>query len=203
MRFAIVLLAIHMTWAQGNSKLTNLKPRLDAIKMFSQKLPQQHRNLLSGAVQNLISLSDSIDRMAPGVNQTLLRSTGSAGTSSGSGSSNVVQVSDPSTDFAFSFQTGFTQNETSTAWCGNNVVVGFNDSGSLPETMIVPGGLSFAGVAHSNDQGHTFQDLGPLNPGTDPSNFVAGDPLLGCSNPNTFYYASLFSTGFFISKIWK
>jgi hypothetical protein len=30
---------------------------------------------------------------------------------------------------------GFTQSETSTAWCGTNAVVGFNDTGSVVETI--------------------------------------------------------------------
>jgi hypothetical protein len=194
---AVTLLAGPMAWAQGNSKLANLKPRLDALKAFAEKLPPRHRNALSGAVQNLISFADTLDRMPAGLNRAASHPSGSAGSSSGGGNSNVVQVSDPSTDFAFSLQTGFTQSETSTAWCGPNVVVGFNDSGSIPETAGGPGGLSSAGVARSGDQGHTFQDLGFLNPGTDSSAFVAGDPVLACASPNTFYYSSLFETGFF------
>src|SRR5439155_11196759 len=94
-----------------------------------------------------------------------------------------------------------TQNETSTAWCGNNVVVGFNDSGSLPESVAAGGGsimgLSFNGLARSADQGRTFQDLGFLNPGSDPSNFLLGDPVLACTDASTFYYASILQNGFF------
>ena len=33
---------------------------------------------------------------------------------------------------------GNTQNEESVAWCGNNVVVGFNDFGNLVRTMFPP-----------------------------------------------------------------
>ena len=105
-------------------------------------------------------------------------------------------MSGPSTDFVFSVLTGFTQSETSTAWCGNNVMVGFNDSGSLPESLFFgTGGLSFNGVALSTDQGRSFQDLGFLNPGPNLLDFLLGDPVLGCSSENTFYYASLFQTG--------
>ena len=105
-------------------------------------------------------------------------------------------MSDPSTDFFFSVLAGFTQSETSTAWCGKNVMVGFNDSGSLPESLFFgPGGLSFNGVALSTDQGRSFQDLGLLNPGPNFFDFLSGDPVVGCSNESTFYYASLFQTG--------
>jgi hypothetical protein len=110
-------------------------------------------------------------------------------------------VSNPANNFSFSRLTGFTQSETSTAWCGNNVVVGFNDSGSFPESVAGGGGstigFSFNGVARSTDQGQTFQDLGFLNPGSDTSNFLLGDPVLGCMDSSTFYYGSLLQTGFF------
>ena len=110
-------------------------------------------------------------------------------------------MSNPNTDFLSSRVTGFTQSETSTAWCGSNVVVGFNDSGSVIETFgsLLAGinGLSVNGVALSTDEGHTFQDLGSLNPGPDPSGFLAGDPVIGCADNKTFYYSSLFESGFF------
>jgi hypothetical protein len=46
-----------------------------------------------------------------------------------------VLVSDPNTDVAFSSFSGFTQSETSTARCGDTVVVGFNDTGSIFESL--------------------------------------------------------------------
>ena len=49
-------------------------------------------------------------------------------------------MSDLSTDFLFSVLAGFTQSETSTAWCGKNVMVGFKDSGSLPESLFLAPG---------------------------------------------------------------
>jgi len=74
--------------------------------------------------------------------------------------------------------------------------VGFNDSGSLPESIFFgPGGLSFNGVARSSDRGRSFVDLGFLNPGPNFFDLLLGDPVLGCGNENTFYYASLFETG--------
>jgi hypothetical protein len=73
----------------------------------------------------------------------------------------VSTVSDPSTDVMFSAFSGFTQSETSTARCGNNVVVGFNDSGSIFETgFFTGGGLSFSGVAVSSNGGQ-LQGFGP------------------------------------------
>jgi len=47
-----------------------------------------------------------------------------------------VQVSDPATDFGLS--SGFTQSATSTAWCGHNVVVAYNDSGAIGRAALPP-----------------------------------------------------------------
>ena len=107
----------------------------------------------------------------------------------------MIPVSDPSNDFAFSVMMGFTQSETSTAWCGSHVVVGFNDSGSLPESFFFgPGCLRSSGVALSTDHGHDFQDLGFVNPGSNPANFLLGDPAPGCADASTFHYSQIFLT---------
>jgi hypothetical protein len=92
---------------------------------------------------------------------------------------------------------GFVQSETSTAWCGRNVVVAYNDSGSLLESLFTPGiGLSFSGYSLSTDAGRSFTDLGFLNPGRNRFNFLGGAPVVACSDENTFYQSSIFQTGF-------
>jgi hypothetical protein len=49
---------------------------------------------------------------------------------------------------------GFTANESSTAWCGNNVVIGFNDMESLLESSFgAPIGYSV-----STNKGASFTD---------------------------------------------
>jgi hypothetical protein len=112
-----------------------------------------------------------------------------------SGRGGPVPVSNPATDFLLSVAGGFTQSETSTAWCGNNVAVGFNDSGSVIESaQFGPGGLSFSGVANSSDGGNTFRDDGFVNPGPNSANFLLGDPVLNCVNGSTFYYVQIFAT---------
>jgi hypothetical protein len=74
------------------------------------------------------------------------------------------------------------------------VVVGFNDSGSVFESLFFgPGGVSFNGIARSTNKGASFQDLGFLNPGINVENFLGGDPVLACTSATTFYYASLFA----------
>ncbi len=91
---------------------------------------------------------------------------------------------------------GAVQSETSTAWCGRQAVTGFNDSGSFWEAggIFGSGARSFDGYAVSGNAGGTFTDkdyptLGPS--GT----FMAGDPVLACSSPTNFIYASLYFDG--------
>lgn len=107
----------------------------------------------------------------------------------------VVSVNDRTTDLDFSSYDGVTQSETHTAMCGSQIVVGFNDSGSEFQTAFFgPGGISLSGAAVSSDGGRTFHDIGPVNPGADFSNFLAGDPLVTCTDSSTFFYVQLFET---------
>ena len=46
-----------------------------------------------------------------------------------------LRVSDPRLDYGNSVMTSFTQSETSSAWCGNTVVVGYNDSGAFARAL--------------------------------------------------------------------
>src|SRR5205823_8930544 len=106
--------------------------------------------------------------------------------------SGPISVNDPSTDLLFSVLEGMTQSETSTAWCGSGVVVGFNDSGSFFETMLFgPGGISFSGAGASTNGGSSFTDIGFINPGPNPATFLGGDPVVNCTNASTFYYSQL------------
>jgi hypothetical protein len=180
--------------------LETIRARLHQAKIFFDKMPETRRQALSAAAQNLIQLANISEqgRLGQACYGRAPRPKTSSGPSAPGG---VMPVSDPSNDFAFSVMTGFTQSETSTAWCGSHVVVGFNDSGSLPESILFgPGGLSFSGVALSTDQGHEFQDLGFVNPGSNPANFLLGDPVLGCADASTFRYAQLFETADFLGN---
>jgi len=107
----------------------------------------------------------------------------------------IIPVSNPSTDVAYSAFAGFTQSETSTARCGNAVVVGFNDSGSIFETPLFftgMGGESFSGASYSTNGGASFTDIGPINPGSNDFNFLGGSPVVNCADPNTFYFTQIF-----------
>jgi hypothetical protein len=191
----------------GRERLEALRARLQELKQFFDSLSEEERRALSGSAQNLMQLAsswneieDEIYGALPQVQQLDTQARTRLGRYAGHGGaeipSSVPPVSDPSTDFVTSVVTGFTQSETSTAWCGGTVVVGFNDSGSLVESLLMgPGGGSVNGVARSDDQGATFTDLGFLNPGPGVFDFLASDPVVGCTSENTFYYASIFQTG--------
>lgn len=125
----------------------------------------------------------------------------------GAGNNNplVASVNDNSTDLDLGSFDGVTQSTTSTARCGNQVVVGFNDFGSYVQSVINTfdpatfnlGPITQTGAAVSSDGGRTFQDIGSINPGSDPTNFMIGEPVLACTDPSTFYYAQVFAHGGF------
>ena len=198
----IGLLSNSTAWAQAASeRLDAIKARLNHVKALFEKLPEKRR-ALSGGGQNLLHLAEGFEKIESGPRERLphpdriAKASPNFAAAEANKPTSGTPVSDPSTDFVFSVLAGFTQSETSTAWCGNNVMVGFNDSGSLPESLFFgTGGLSFNGVALSTDQGRSFQDLGFLNPGPNFLDFLQGDPVLGCSSESAFYYASLFQTG--------
>lgn len=112
------------------------------------------------------------------------------------GPGGTIRVSNPALDFVDSEMVGFTQSETSSAWCGNTVVAGYNDSGAFLRTEGVNfnAAWSFNGISVSANGGKSFTDLGLLNPGVDPLNFLSGDPTITCSSPSQFYYSSIFAT---------
>ena len=188
-------------------RLATLKANLASVRTFDEGLSESDRRIFSSGAQNLFTLARRVVDLEgrfgeEGPKESALRAVqpeevfglGASGT----------QVSNPATDFVLSQTAGFTQSETSTAWCGNIVVVGYNDSGSLFETLVFGvGGLSFNGVARSIDRGRTFTDLLFLDPGP-PTNFLGGDPVVACTGPTTFYYSSLLSqpaaSGISVSK---
>jgi hypothetical protein len=84
---------------------------------------------------------------------------------------------------------GFTTNETSTAWCGNNVVVGFNDSGSPFES----GGASVVGYSQSSNAGTLFTDEGFLPPFSTVGPTLLGDPIAVCNTANHFFLSAIWT----------
>jgi hypothetical protein len=172
---------------------------LQQVKASIAKLSPRHQKILDGYA-NISKLADTWQ--AHGMSLTdpsfiaraqLARSTVSPALAPLPGG--IIRASNPSTDVAFSSFGGFTQSETSTARCGNAVVVGYNDSGSVFETPFFytgTGGQGFSGSAYSTDGGATFTDIGPINPGSNDFNFLGGDPGVTCANAHTFYYTQIF-----------
>jgi hypothetical protein len=197
----------------GTASAQTLQQRLDAtsahMKHFqdlSARLSASTKGKLSSSAQHLLRAAEHWDEMQ----QALTRNTASLHApltgkafNPKSGTLHSAGVSDPNTDLS-SRLAGFTQSETSTAWCGRNVVVAYNDSGSFLETFPLPAvGLSFNGYSRSTDGGHSFTDEGFLPPGPSLFNFLGGDSVVVCSDENTFYQSSIFqafTTGVSVSK---
>lgn len=168
---------------------------------LEKRLTEKQRRQLSGAAQNRFALARQILEVSPGlmkfrkaptaaspIGRNLARPKADAGIT-------MVPISSPAFDYTLSRGGGFSQSDTSTAWCGHNVVTGYNDSSAILMTLnAASGGLSFSGVAHSDDGGKTFTDLGYLDPGASSFNFLVGNPAVACASEQRFYYASMFST---------
>jgi len=178
-----------------------IRQRLNQIREGFDQLPPRHQALLDG-YSHAVHLSRNFDKIAPRLLEARAAqkplSRREIGKLLAEADPGVSAVNDPSGDLDFSPFAGTTQSETHTAMCGNQVVVGFNDSGSFLQTfMFGTGGLSFSGAAVSSDRGRTFRDIGAMNPGADFNNFIQGDPVLNCSDPNTFFYTQIFTFGDF------
>lgn len=200
--FAFIQAVPAQTLAQ---KKDLLKKILDA----SAHMPDSQKKLFSSGARNYFQLAALLNapQTKPGVgddggllNDAARRAQAKAAMLApvelAAGPGGVPQVSDPALDFLTSIAEGFTQSETSTAWCGNSVVVGYNDSGAFMRTAAVnPGAaFSFNGISVSANGGRTYKDFGFLNPGSNAANFLEGDPVVFCSSASQFYYSSLLET---------
>jgi len=86
---------------------------------------------------------------------------------------------------------GFTQSETSTAWCGASVVVGFNDTGSEIKTLLDGSGISALGYSNSVNRGVAFSYFGSPPATSNAGQALLGEPSLACADSSNFYYASI------------
>jgi hypothetical protein len=205
--FAGIVSAQHKPVTKAEKKAF-LKKFLDA----SNKIPAKHRTLLSSSMQNFLHLAETLNapHMKVGIgddggtfnppsrNQAINKAKREAAFASLSpvGPGGTVRVSNSNLDYVSTVVAGFTQSETSSAWCGNHIVAGYNDSGAFARTALTnfAGAWSLSGVSVSANGGKSFIDLGYLNPGSDPLNVLAGDPIVVCTSPNQFYYTSIFAT---------
>jgi len=178
--FVLFVVAGHLALGQdAQQKQQAITTRLALAKTFFDRMPPLQRKALSGGAQNFRYLAENWAEV---------------GMLLGRPASTTNAFSDPAlpdTDSG-SVLGGRVHSESSTAWCGSNVVVGANDSGSFVETLPVSGiGLSFNGFWRSTNTGTSFSDKGFMPPGTNLANFLAGDPVNICTNSLTFYQASL------------
>src|SRR5262249_18218604 len=163
-----------------------------AGKSTLDQIPSAVQNTLP-AHGRLAHLADMIDNSSASAAQSP-GAAGDARDADDDDDSGLARVNDPRSDFAFSPFAGYTQSTTSTARCGDSVVVGFNDSRSTLATVFRGnGGVSLSGVAVSNDGGKSFRDLGAVPPGLSPTNFLLGQPSVACSDSRHFFYAQDFT----------
>jgi hypothetical protein len=193
-------------------RLASIREKLAQVEAVLDTLPDSAKKRLSSGAQNLLKLAQGWQEVEGTLAQIPVNLVNEKniprndfGVSAASDAPNDPAASFPisraSADFVFSIMAGFTQSETSTAWCGNNVVTGFNDSGSIFESLLFgPGGVSGSGASISSNKGLTFHDVGFINPGTDFNNFLAGDPVVTCAllpqaAMPSFFYNQLFELG--------
>jgi hypothetical protein len=204
--FSFALLALLTSPASAQvpaARIKALQTRFNQLLKAYNKIPSKYQKTLDGNA-NAVQLARIFPQIAPNLTKPhisravlkadLLAATGLAG------------VNSNKTDLDLSSFAGYTQSETSTARCGSQVVVGFNDSGSYLQTLVNgTGGVSFSGAAVSSNGGASFKDVGPMNPGTNVNNFIVGDPVVNCTDSSTFYYSQIFytadSTGYPIASI--
>lgn len=187
---------------------------LQAAQAFYSKLSPQQRKMLSGGSSNFFKVVEDwpdFQRRSLTLQKSLSASQLRGLRRSQPSQLDIpttagpVPVSNPATDFLFGPAGGFTQSETSTALCGRHVVVGFNDSGSVFESLFATAGnnLSFNGFGVSGNHGVSFTDAGFLDStgaGGNIFNFLLGDPVLACARSSreeglpTFFYSSLLFT---------
>jgi len=178
---AIAVVSLFAVSAQTAAAQSAGLPAVQVKAAFSEqraamlRIPERNRRLLSAGAQNFLALVEVRSALA---GTDIL------------GMSTSTIVSNPGQDTQ-SVMTGFVQSETSTARCGNQVVIGFNDSNSLIESALAGGGgLSFNGYAVSTNGGTSYTDKKFLNPG--PATFaLAGDPVVRCASSTVFLQSSL------------
>jgi len=202
----VAVFAVFVFLVVGNASaqtVVDKKTLLNQTRDLLSKIPTQNQKILSSGMQRILQVARTLnDGSTLTVAPKVAAATSTVafvplGPIPGPGPGGTIPVSDPRLDYVSSVMTGYTQSETSSAWCGNTVVAAYNDSGAFARTAGVNfnGAWSFSSASYSTDRGHTFVDIGFLNPGTNPINFIAGDPVLVCTSPTQFYYSSIFAIG--------
>ena len=176
------------TWAQSLSSSTQ---RMSAVAASAKRALGPRMRYLSSGWQNAIGVNERLEHL-----KSLGAPIDLSGLASPTAPSAPVPVSrfsavsgPPDLVTAGTRYSGFTTNETSTAWCNNNVVVGFNDTGSLAESL----GESVVGYSQSGNAGTSFIDQGTLPPFSDPNAMLLGDPIAACNSATNFFFSSIWT----------
>src|SRR5215472_15000999 len=180
--------------AQGNSdRITQIQNNLNRAKAAYDQMPGQLK-AVSQTQRRLTQLADAVNKMSGRLGKMTPGQPWSDNRVNEAPDVNgLVRVNNPARDFRFSNFVGYTQSESAIARCGDNVVVAFDDSGSILETLANgTAGISFSGVAASQDGGVSFRDLGAVPPGGNGTSIFNADILLGapsvaCSDSRSFY----------------
>jgi len=178
------------------SALAHLDKLAEVGKDLLARLRPEVRDALSSGGQILVQLAENvtdIKNAKKAVPQGVGKVQGPKALPQGYGS-DPFAAEDLLTRFS-----GMTQSEVSADWCGDNAVLGFNDSGSFIASLFLnaspSGSLSFNGFSRSRDRGASYTDLGALVADPIPAGIMfrdlLGDPVIGCTSSSNFYYASL------------
>src|SRR5262249_41732209 len=109
----------------------------------------------AAAEENCNKLGDLVQFISSGKAELLIDKSNAESFKTIAQASFVNNVNEP--DDILSQMAGMTQSETSNAWCRDNAVIGFNDSGSFVKTSLTPeSSFSFNGWAVSHDGGGHF-----------------------------------------------
>lgn len=194
----ITFLAVASPAQDNATRIKTIQSNLNNVKTAFDQLPDQVKRV-SRAQRRLAHLSGAVNRMAPRLAKATPGQPWSDDRVNEAPDENgLVRVTNPARDFRFTQWAGYTQDETAIARCGDNVVVGFNDTASVLETLANgTAGISLSGVAASHDGGESFRDLGAMPPAGNGTNVfnadvLAGDPSVACADPNNFYYTQTY-----------
>jgi len=180
--------------AQSNAdRISRIQTNLNKAKQAYEQLPDQVK-AVAHTQRQLAHLADTVNRMQSRLAKMSPGQPWSDDRINEAPDENgLVRVNNPTRDFRFSNFVGYTQSESAIARCGDNVVVAFDDTGSILETLANgTAGISFSGVAASQDGGVSFRDLGAVPPGGNGTSVFNADILLGapsvaCSDSKNFY----------------
>jgi hypothetical protein len=181
--FTCLLSVTHTIYGQAGDSLDR---RLATIVADIGRMPERDRKLLPRGTQRLYeNAKRALSRQATQTSDSHLQALSVAEIDSqtptedlaeavaSSAGPSLALVNNPGLDFKSSLIGGFTQDTTSAAWCGNQVLIGYLDS------------EQGTGFSISEDGGYHFTELGalPLNQ----VSFLGGTaPFIACSSGQFF-----------------